>query len=1449
MSSNETFQTRSMNGIIDVYGENITANNIDAESIDVEFIKIENNLSVSNTNISPLELSYLNLSTSNIQNQLDNINTNISDNLLTTNTEQTIIADKTIEANLKVNNINFNPSLTSILPEELSVLKGIDTTQTLQNQLQNAGISNVCTINTDQIITGKKTFTQPVGLPSVEYGNQTGTQNGYMTNNSQFIFSAQTGTFSVNNSVIQGEGINSTIASYIQNPQGTEVFNFNTAGTAPAPIKNVDGYLQDGTSYILYNVNNIISPPINQHYQGIQFNSIPPSITPYENDFIRTLNGYRIEMVENISLPVITFYTTGYVANSNTFISNDNLEIGGFLEGSGLTAPVQITSRNGVEYTIQSPNTINTATPINIINGVVYESNRIFYNSSSINPSINNFVSNNNFGASIDGVNTNINQINILNNTYIQPRDYEKIGYVYDETTLIIDNTDNLQINQFVFETNITNGNNFITDITNNQITLSNATITLPPINLYDGYLINSNTIVSNGNFIVGNFVKNVNIPTLTTKVLQLNSPSQLINLNTNNNIPTPNNKTYNGFSINSTEFYYNNDNTNVAIDYYLKDNDIITPTTNHLISSVDTTNKKLTTINLPISNISSTKFGYVNTNLNKIIINSTDGISLNDGIISNMNSGIRFISSINNIEIDVFGSLITIPPVSENFGFCTIQNESLVYDVNNNLQIGNFLVDYQEQDIPNNCLINSIQDLGFDMYKVGLNSSGTFIPSPLTLENNCYRPQVSQIALNSQTLTNNIYSKSETSNYRFISSQTTDPYVYNTNDTTGNDFVISQPINPIIATQTGQNYWLILDLDPKIINQLGSYFNKYIQQDDYAPTQNFCKTDTSINENYNESILITQIVNLPDFQPLNYGTRSTNLNIVNVESSKYVLNYFGIYILIGGGGSLNFYPNTYDVVIDITGIDTYNNIKANESNHSGLYLKQNLDGNALQLNNNNIPTSTPFMSGLAIVKTTELVGNHNRTPSNKLLFTDIAGAQQSIVQRQGNNFIQSSFIVSVQPRVIIGITYYEYTLSPPVIPDSNYRSWSVVKSIAQIRNQYGNNFVFDSLILRPPSNLISNFYNTNFSVYIPDNQTTYSNYTQENIDIYSDLNSYNSYEKITFEEIPPISFDIYNTQTIDEYSSIGYNLFEKINFNIYNSLQYIANTTIEVGFDDQLLNNDTFVLEDAIQTLTNKTIGDDLIVNGGATISGNANISGNADISGNANINGLEVGQMTSSFFTDWKGIARTDLNETYGYTLMTNSVGTTIVNAATGGELQLRINNTNKVQVRGTEVYFPVSIKSPAQPMWYFTGGNGNQNYGAGGRIGSKDYTGGYPSSFWFNSRSAWNASNNDFNFNNGAFYATSGEGIYMFNLYIFCNNATSFSGRISLQTDSGRIQSGQYNMDVNRNTSAENCALLSWTIYMNFNNYAFFNVHSSLLTCYIASLHTGLRVIKLM
>ena len=217
----------------------------------------------------------------------------------------------------------------------------------------------------------------------------------------------------------------------------------------------------------------------------------------------------------------------------------------------------------------------------------------------------------------------------------------------------------------------------------------------------------------------------------------------------------------------------------------------------------------------------------------------------------------------------------------------------------------------------------------------------------------------------------------------------------------------------------------------------------------------------------------------------------------------------------------------------------------------------------------------------------------------------------------------------------------------------------------------------------------------------------------------------------------------------------------------------------------------------------------------------------------------------------TDWSGIQHKDLTTPNNYAIMAKNDGRTLVNSSAGNHLGIRISNSEIIKIETDKVTFNKKILTPNQPVWYITNSSGgsDQWYGGGSRIGSIYYLGGQSLVRYFNSETVYNTTHYGWNSDNGTFTAHHGSGIYMIDLYVFCNNAQSFAGRISLQTNAGRNQGGQFHADVNRVSSNETCTLLRWTWYANAGNYFYVYTHSSTLTAYLAPTHTCYRITKIL
>lgn len=1443
MSSNQITQARSMNGIIDFDGvENLNVDTIDAKNIDVENLEIETNLKVNNIDISPTELSYLNNTTSNIQTQLNNITTT-TNNAVTLTGDQTISGNKTfsgtitLTGDISVDNANFNPVTTLISKEEISVLDGIDITQTLQQQLDNAGIANAMTLNTSQIATGQKSFTQPVGLPSVNYDNNSGTFTGFMSSSTNLTYSNLVGTFSVANSVIVGTGVNSGITSATSRAgtNGGELV-LTTSGTAtPVTQGSVAGYLTDQeitinnvlrNIFVFDDVNNITQKTNNLYVTALRWNTTSSVTTPiYTDDFVEyknytntPINSVIFESNSATSIQPNKTARQGYIYDANTFIqkpyvptgSVSLIPVGDFIEDNGFIAPCKITARNNYSYTISSPNTITpTSTIRTTITAYIDDTQTIYYNTAP-NITLLNYQS---FVKGLCSPETMIlasgnytKNWGIRFNSVVSSPNYIKSGYIYDSNNIVFDNNNDLQVGQFVRNnTYITKGRHYITAIGTSQTTLGDLITPLSsssstPI---DGYLFSNNVLVGTG-YTLNNFITHpTDIPDLRTRVSVVNT--SFINLSSTNNIPTPNNKTYNGFSPNATTFYYNDNNTNVAIDYYLKDNSITAPTINHLITAVDTTNKKLTTANLPLATPSLSVNGYVNNTLNRIITQTTQSISIGDGIDSTLiNNSTRFVSSVSGIEIGLSGTLNQSPTFTDLEGYITGTNSLIAYDPNSRLVLNNFIINNSGNTIGSiNSTISSITNLNNDFKEVVFSSSSGTTTLYDTYES--IKPNSTDIYINTPTLDlETKYSATYSGSLKYGRLET--EIIRTTSGYTTNDTSVS-PINTLdnainIILENGVRVVMFGSLKPQF---LSAYFNRYFTYSGYVVAPNFVKVSSTQIYSIQNAIQVSNPVmdSLVTNAYLDFNFTDSNFqnsNIVpNSDSHGYIYLKNGYYFFIQYGNSAYQYQDfLFERNITLPNTQKY---RAKISDYTGMWIDNQTTGTAYNVGFSLLLTPTRIYSTNAERGLITLSQTYNASVTQFNVYNS-----SPYLNPVGGVYVFTIFgSVANYARITTISNNFNGTSSISV--DRSFPV-GIANSTIVLLNQMPNpNNLISTFALRPANQLAS--FITPQSVSVAQTQETFQSIAPTNVNIYSSSNfdSYNSYEKKTFQQITPIQFELFNGTTFEEIEQVDFNTFEKLDFSIYTLDTFLAQTSVNIGFNSSLVTNDTFV------TNTEFTNGIDNPLLKAPTIA-------NGD-------------------------------NSTYP-TFTSPVINYTGNNATKYYSSSLRIRHTqeqfNNVTFNQTNTTFDKYIISPQQPVWYYTGGAGNQNYGAGSRIGSYQYTGGQPATRSFNLGNLYGGATNIGAFDNagGAFYAQ-GDGIYQIDLYLFCNNATGFNGRISLQTNAGRNQT-QYNMSVNRNTTTENCTLLSWTIYMANGNYAYFYTHSSTLTAYLGATHTALRVTKL-
>ena len=232
------------------------------------------------------------------------------------------------------------------------------------------------------------------------------------------------------------------------------------------------------------------------------------------------------------------------------------------------------------------------------------------------------------------------------------------------------------------------------------------------------------------------------------------------------------------------------------------------------------------------------------------------------------------------------------------------------------------------------------------------------------------------------------------------------------------------------------------------------------------------------------------------------------------------------------------------------------------------------------------------------------------------------------------------------------------------------------------------------------------------------------------------------------------------------------------------------------------------------------------------------------------AYVHNMKIGKVNGSAYSDWSGIQHSSLSTSNNYALMQQNTGKTVINASDGKSIGIRVGNVEYMNINQERVYFPTKIRKFVQPIWKITANtSGNQNYGQHGRIGSSDYKGGHALSHYFATVQKWNTSHGSWYPQTGQFVAAEGPGIYIVELWIFCNNAQHFNGRLGMY--SSKYTQTQQNMPVNRKSVNESCSQLRWTWKADSSSDWFYIVNHSAsnLTVYHASTgHTTLRVTKI-
>jgi hypothetical protein len=378
MSSNEEYSERSMNGIISVYAADINCNSLDANSINVDDITINNSMIVNSTTLLPVELQQLTgVSTSEtIQQQIDQINTDLN-NYVDLSSNQNIAGVKDFTQILELTGdmrvaTDFSPSEVDLLPQELAVLTGIDTSQPLSITLQQAGVSGLMTLDTDQVALGYKSFENSIQLPSIFSQQNTGTINGYFIDTTNFIYTTKVGSFTTGVSIINGtDCFNKTLATLTTSPNTGSI---STATTPKAALFTYSGYIESTNQVYTINDFNVVAD------MGLKFSG--------NNDFVGSITNNLI------TLQITTGLTPSSTAKSGTivsiggtfYINTDNaFDVFDFIECANSTDPTQITANPYTNlYLLNYPVSNPTSTFLTDVTGFLFN-NKVYINSSATN--------------------------------------------------------------------------------------------------------------------------------------------------------------------------------------------------------------------------------------------------------------------------------------------------------------------------------------------------------------------------------------------------------------------------------------------------------------------------------------------------------------------------------------------------------------------------------------------------------------------------------------------------------------------------------------------------------------------------------------------------------------------------------------------------------------------------------------------------------------------------------------------------------------------------------------------------------------------------------------------------------------------------------------------------------------------------------------------------------
>ncbi len=328
MSYNELTSTRSMNGIISIFSEDIEVNNLTANSIITDNIQINNSMLVDGVTLSPTEISQLTGITGNIQQQIDDIETDLT-NVVDLNSNQDIGGVKNFTDTLKITGV-MNVNNTNITPTELSYSTGL--IGNIQQQIDAVDVTGYMDLVSEQTATALKNFSASIQTPSIFNEEVTGTINGYFSDASTLLYTSKTGTFAVSSSVLSGvDCVNKTLTSLTTSPNVASISPDTTV--RKSQIYTYQGYITSSNQVYTITTTGLAAN------QGIQFTGV--------SDFIGSISGHLITLLNTTGLtPSSTTLETSIVQIGSNFYFNteDNYSLQRFVENANLTPPTLVNS-------------------------------------------------------------------------------------------------------------------------------------------------------------------------------------------------------------------------------------------------------------------------------------------------------------------------------------------------------------------------------------------------------------------------------------------------------------------------------------------------------------------------------------------------------------------------------------------------------------------------------------------------------------------------------------------------------------------------------------------------------------------------------------------------------------------------------------------------------------------------------------------------------------------------------------------------------------------------------------------------------------------------------------------------------------------------------------------------------------------------------------------------